>query len=72
MPDVTTQVKSHNAKILKSVEKENKKRANCRNKELCPLQGNCLTLKHKMQTKGFFQTSVAKFESPRIYMYKIS
>ena len=42
MPDVASRVKSHNAKVLNIVEKENKRTCNCRNKELCPLQGNCL------------------------------
>ena len=43
MPDFASYVKSHNAKVLKNDEVvENIKKCNCRKKELCPLQGNCL------------------------------
>lgn len=43
MPDFASQIKSHNAKISKpAVDTENISSCNCRRKDLCPLQGNCL------------------------------
>ena len=43
MPDVKASITSHNAKILYPIEKtKNVKKCNCRNKETCPLNGNCL------------------------------
>ena len=44
MPDVKSSITSHNAKILNPSETAlDVKKCNCRNKENCPLDGNCLT-----------------------------
>ena len=43
MPNMSSQIKAHNAKILRSDVPKNKSiTCNCRNKDLCPLEGNCL------------------------------
>ena len=43
MPSMKTIRNSHNRKVLSSAETRNEKTCNCRVKENCPLQGNCLT-----------------------------
>ena len=42
MPNFATHIKSHNQKIIKANETVQNKKCNCRNKDQCPLQGNCL------------------------------
>ena len=43
MPDVKAQIISHNARLLNSsVNSEPVRKCNCRNKDTCPLIGNCL------------------------------
>ena len=42
MPSFESHIKSHNVKILDNTKASNTKHCNCRNKEACPLQGNCL------------------------------
>ena len=42
MPDISTYIKSHNAKILTPPEANRDKRCNCRKNTICPLQGNCM------------------------------
>ena len=42
MPNVSSIIKTHNKQTLKVDETPNSKTCNCRSKELCPLQGNCL------------------------------
>ena len=42
MPNFESQIKSHNAQVLKGDRVNNEKRCNCRNKDTCPLEGNCL------------------------------
>ena len=44
--NITNIIKNHNKKILNECEMTNdRKRCNCRNKDLCPLGGKCLTNK---------------------------
>ena len=44
MQNFATIIRSHNHKVLTpKEEKHHEQKCNCRNKELCPLQGNCLT-----------------------------
>ena len=43
MPDVKASITSHNAKLLNPPDTaKNVRKCNCRNKETCPLMGNCL------------------------------
>ena len=42
MPSFESHIKSHNVKILDNTKASNTKHCNCRDKEACPLQGNCL------------------------------
>ncbi len=41
MPNMLSAIKAHNQKILKGKEEEKDKPCNCRNKDKCPLRGNC-------------------------------
>ena len=41
MPNMLSAIKAHNQKILKGKEEEKDKPCNCRNKDKCPLKGNC-------------------------------
>ena len=43
MPSLQTIINSHNRKVLSSAETRNEETCNCKVKENCPLQGNCLT-----------------------------
>ena len=43
MPNMSTIVKSHNRKVLHPEPENNAPNCNCREKELCPLQGKCLS-----------------------------
>ena len=47
MPSVATVIKTHNSKILRNSPAQDEETrtagCNCRNKELCPLEGACLT-----------------------------
>ena len=43
MPNVTAQIKAHNAKIMNNIKPQsNQISCNCRKKEDCPLKGECL------------------------------
>ena len=43
MPNVAAIISSHNSKVLTPAPDPNVRKCNCRNKQLCPLSGNCLT-----------------------------
>ena len=48
MPDIQQIISSHNKSILKPIENANSvstkdRNCNCRDKAMCPLNGNCLT-----------------------------
>lgn len=42
MPDMSSKIKSHNAKIINNKSDDQSFSCNCRNKDLCPLSGSCL------------------------------
>ena len=43
MPNMAAIVSSHNAKVLSPATNPDERKCNCRNKQLCPLNGSCLT-----------------------------
>ena len=43
MPNMNAIINGHNKKVLKEKSNQNERSCNCRNPELCPLNGNCLT-----------------------------
>ena len=43
MPNVASIIRSHNQKVLNPQQKREERKCNCKVKETCPLEGNCLT-----------------------------
>ena len=43
MPNMAAIISSHNAKVLTPEPDSNARSCNCRNRQLCPFNGNCLT-----------------------------
>ena len=42
-PNLATTISAHNSKILKPKQQEKNENCNCRKKDECPLEGNCLS-----------------------------
>ena len=43
MPNMASIIRSHNQKVLNPQQKREERKCNCKVKETCPLEGNCLT-----------------------------
>ena len=62
MSTVPRIIKAHNKQTLEKDKKTTNKTCNCRNKDLCPLQGKCLT------TNVIYNAEVTSLDKTMIYI----
>ena len=64
MPNMKAIINGHNKKVLSNERRQNKRACNCRNPELCPVNGECLT--SEVMYEATVNSDLPRYE-PRIY-----